>query len=72
MTLKERPVKGKEGELTAKYSVMTVAELKRHLRANGQILGGKKAELVVRCVDGELLGALPKCPRCQHGKRYPR
>ena len=67
MTLKERPVKGKEAELFSKYSVMTIAELKRHLRANAQMLTGKKAELVDRCVDGELRGALPKCPKCVQG-----
>jgi hypothetical protein len=29
---------------------------------------GAKAMLVARCVDGELWGALPTCPRCKVAK----
>lgn len=47
--------------------MMTLGQLKDHLRANKQIMAGKKDELVERCADGELLGALPKCPRCLQG-----
>lgn len=32
------------------------------------LLSGPKGVLVARCVDGELWGALPPCPRCRVGK----
>ncbi len=52
---------------TARYSKMSISELKDVLRANGQLLSGTKQELVDRCVDGELNGRLPKCPACIKG-----
>jgi hypothetical protein len=36
----------------------------RARQANEQLLGGPKAALVARCVDGELRGGLPACPSC--------
>ena len=44
-----------------------------HLPIPRQV-GGNKTELVARCVDGALYGALPRCPDCGAGKlqvRYP-
>jgi hypothetical protein len=38
------------------------------LRGNDQLVGGAKDELVERCVDGELNGGLPKCPKCGIGR----
>lgn len=57
-----------EQKLHLKYKSMTVARLKEFMRKNKQLIGGKKAELVDRCVDGELNGALPVCPTCGAGK----
>ena len=37
-------------------------------QANRMLVGGPKGTLVARCVDGELWGALPHCPRCHLGK----
>lgn len=51
-----------------KYKKMTVSELKEYLRANEQLLMGKKLELVDRCVDGEVNGALGRCNLCGQGK----
>jgi hypothetical protein len=37
------------------------------LEANNQKKTGAKSELVERCIDGKLFGALPKCPKCGGG-----
>ena len=56
-------------ELTEKYSAMSVTELNQWLKANRVVKGpANKANLVARCVDGELFGAIPPCPRCVTGK----
>ena len=56
-------------ELTAKYSAMSVTELNQWLKANRVVKGAaNKANMVARCVDGELFGAIPSCPRCVTGK----
>ena len=56
-------------ELTDKYSAMSVTELNQWLKANRVVKGpANKANLVARCVDGELFGAIPPCPRCVTGK----
>lgn len=52
------------------YSSMTMAQLKEILRINDQNVSGRKAELVGRCVDGELHGGLPLCPRCGKGRLH--
>jgi len=57
-----------EEKLRKKYSQMAVSQLKDYLRANNQMLSGKKAELVEKCVDGELYGALPHCSVCNEGR----
>ena len=54
-------------QIREKYQSMHVDDLKEVLRANEQLLGGLKDELVERCVDGELNGGLPKCPTCGIG-----
>lgn len=51
-----------EERVNLKYRKMTMDELKDYLRWNGLMVSGKKDELVARCVDGELHGALPHCP----------
>lgn len=51
-----------------KYGDMTMAGLSLILRANAQLLGGTLAEKQMRCVDGELRGALPLCPWCRRGR----
>ena len=57
-----------EDEIREKYQSMRVSELKEVLRANEQIMGGIKEELIERCVDGELNGGLPTCPTCGVGR----
>lgn len=61
-------------DLTRKYDAMKTDALKLVLKANRAITSGAKAALVARCVDGELWGAFPPCPRCVTGKlkvKYP-
>lgn len=50
------------------YNAMKGDDLKQVLRDNKQQVGGKKDELVQRCVDGEMYGGLPTCPRCKKGR----
>ena len=74
------PATGKKGDLVqslnevvqrqsleAKYEQMSGTELKAMLALNCQIKSGTKAELVERCVDGSLYGALPRCSLCGGG-----
>jgi hypothetical protein len=51
-------------ELQRNLERRTVEELRHSLRLNNQRLGGTKAELLRRVVDGVLHGALPPCPLC--------
>jgi hypothetical protein len=55
-------------QIREKYQSMHVEDLKEVLRANEQLLGGLKDELVERCVDGEMHGGLPKCTTCGIGR----
>lgn len=48
----------------------TMEELKSLLRANNQLLGGTKGELLRRVADGVIFGALPQCPTCK-GHLHP-
>ena len=41
---------------------MKTEELKKWCKANGYTTGGKKEELIFKCIDGELYGRLTKCP----------
>jgi len=71
---KKRTLTPEERELqeaSVQFQKMKVAELKAILELNMQIRGGKKAELVARCADGFLYGALPKCPSCHGGNLKP-
>lgn len=53
--------------LRAKLEEVRVADLKDMLRYNDQKTSGAKPELVNRCLDAIINGALPKCPRCRVG-----
>ena len=55
-------------QLTAKYAAMSTTELGQWLKANRVVKPASKAQMVARCVDGELWGALPPCPRCHVGR----
>ena len=57
----------KRQETEARYSGLSVDALKAMCALNGQIKGGNKADLVVRCTDGKLYGALPRCTLCGIG-----
>ena len=55
-------------QLTAKYPAMSTTELGQWLKANRVVKPASKDQMVARCVDGELWGALPPCPRCHVGR----
>lgn len=55
-------------EYQDEYQDKTNNDLKELLKKNGQIQTGKKEELVHRCAESKLLGALPACPKCSTGK----
>lgn len=74
------PTAGKKGELVKAlepvfqrqevekaYSTLSGDKLKAMLQLNGQKKSGNKDELIERCVDGKLYGALPRCPECGGG-----
>jgi hypothetical protein len=49
---------------------ITVSELKDILRWNKQIIGGTKAFVLFKVIDGELHGRLSLCPLCQGDLKY--
>jgi len=51
-----------------KYLSMTKPELQKWLRHNGQLVTGRKFDLLLRCIDGELNGRIPGCPACHRGQ----
>lgn len=51
-----------ELELFEKYKAFNLESLKDFMRWNKQPIAGTKNELILRCIDGESLGALPGCP----------
>jgi hypothetical protein len=51
-----------------KMDALSVEALKAMLRANDGLLSGGKSDLVQRCAEGKVLGALPRCPLCSAGK----
>jgi hypothetical protein len=55
-------------KLKVVYDSKSTAELKAILKLNTQVMTGTKADLVERCAQGKLLGALPNCPKCFGGK----
>lgn len=46
----------------------TVEDLKEILRKNDQKITGSRMELMERVADGELLGKIPRCPKCSGGR----
>jgi hypothetical protein len=50
------------------FFAMTIPQLKDILRTNQQKVGGTKGELVDRCAEGSVLGAIPQCSVCGGGK----
>lgn len=53
--------------LELKYGQLSLPELKEMCERNAQLKGGTKPELLQRCIDGMLYGALPRCPECGGG-----
>jgi hypothetical protein len=53
-----------------KYLSMTKPELQKWLRHNGQLVTGRKQDLLLRCIDGEINGRIPGCPACHKGQMY--
>ena len=58
-------------DIRAHANTLPLPTLKDCLRANGQLIGGTKAELVMRVADGVLHGALQKCTSCGGGRLHP-
>jgi len=56
------------GDNYVKYNSFTAVELKNLLKKNNQVMSGNKNDLVERCAQGKLLGAIPSCPQCFAGK----
>ena len=50
------------------FNVKSINDLKEALKKNNQKISGTKAELIERCAEGKLLGAVPNCPKCFGGK----
>jgi hypothetical protein len=58
-------------ELEESFDKCTIVELKMILKKNNQVCTGTKTDLVQRCTQGKLWGALPNCSKCFGGKlRY--
>mmetsp|Transcript_23760 Transcript_23760/g.38118 ORF Transcript_23760/g.38118 Transcript_23760/m.38118 type:complete len:282 (-) Transcript_23760:52-897(-) len=55
-------------KLEEELSSRTAAQLQFELAKNSQGRAGKKEELTQRVAEGRLLGALPPCPKCEHGQ----
>lgn len=51
------------------YETKTPDELRTELRNNQQKTTGSKKQLVERCAEGKVMGAMPLCAQC--GKGYP-
>jgi len=64
----EKKERKQYAEYEKEFSAMTVSEMKKLLKINGQKMSGKKAELIERCADAKLYGALPKCEECGGGR----
>ena len=52
----------------AQFLPLKIPGLKDILRTNQQILTGVKDDLIERCAQGAVLGAVPRCPHCHGGK----
>jgi len=55
-------------ELEELFEKSSVSDLKLKLKNNNQVCSGNKYDLVQRCAQGKLFGALPNCPKCFGGK----
>lgn len=55
---------------TSKYSQMPKPELQSWLRENGQLVTGRRKDLLRACVDGEINGRIPGCMRCGKGQLH--
>jgi len=53
-----------------KYLSVSKPELQRWLRHNGQLITGRKHDLLLKCIDGELNGRIPGCPSCHLGQMH--
>jgi len=51
-----------------KYLDLSKPELQKWLRQNGQLVTGRKYDLLLRCVDGQINGRIPGCNKCHHGQ----
>jgi len=51
-----------------KYLAMNKPEIQKWLRHNGQLVTGRKHDLLLRCIDGEVNGRIPGCPSCHLGQ----
>lgn len=63
MKAEQKKIKAKKEDLAE----FKVNELKDMLKANGQPCTGNKGELVARVAEGQVRGAIPKCPKCHGG-----
>ena len=83
LTAKQREVEESYKEAIKEYALLflpkfippslrsfTVHDLRKLLELNDAKRSGNKDELFVRCVDGKVRGALPKCPQCKLGSLY--
>ena len=53
--------------LISSYNSKTNDQLKNVLRANQQSMSGDKKTLLEKVADGEVKGAIPRCPKCGGG-----
>jgi len=55
----------KYNTILKEYSFLSNEDLKELLTKNRQVKSGTRDELLSRCVEGKLLGALTNCPKCK-------
>jgi hypothetical protein len=53
-----------------KYLSLGKPDLQKWLRHNGQLVTGRKEDLLLRCIDGEINGRIPGCPACHKGQMF--
>jgi hypothetical protein len=62
------PTAAQRALYTTALAGKTINDLKTMLRANDQLTGGTRGELVERVVDRVVNGNLPRCPQCYVGR----
>jgi len=67
MTPQQKKENAQINELKKELSSSKLPELKEMLKKNNQPHSGNKTLLVDRISDGQVRGAIPKCPRCAGG-----